>query len=266
MSILTDIVEETRRSIPRRKALYPVNRLDARIRTLPRTLDFAAALRHNELAIIAEIKQASPSKGQLREHLEPGDIAKQYQDGGAHAISVLTESVYFKGSINHLKTVRQHTQIPLLLKDFVVDSYQLYEARACGADAVLLIATVLDASELRDFLLLAHELDLNCLVEIYEESELEKIDWDLIRILGVNNRDLHTFSVDINHSLQILTHCPQHIVRVSESGLKTASQLVHLWRHGIDAVLIGETFMRANNPGHALSRMRAAVRQELDTS
>lgn len=266
MSILTEIVEETRRSVARRKSSLPISHLEDRISALPPTLDFAGALRRNELSFIAEIKRASPSKGWIRKEINPQQIAWQYEAAGAHAISVLTDEPYFKGSLDDLKAVRSAVRLPLLLKDFVVDAYQLYEARACGADAVLLIASVLSAVELKSLQTQAHELGLECLVEVHQASEMEKICWPSTRILGVNNRNLHTFAVDINHSVCLLRQCPPHVVRVSESGLKTARQLAHIRHRGIDAVLIGESLMRAQHPGQALLSLRLSLQQELQVA
>ena len=263
MSILTKIVETTRRSVEKRKAETPVGELEGQIRTLQPTRDFAGALRQDDLAVIAEIKRASPSKGWIRRNLDPGTIARQYEKASARAISVLTEPQFFKGGLDDLRAARSAVPLPVLRKDFVVDSYQLYEARAHGADAVLLIAAILSARQLRDLQCLAHELGLHCLVEIYEGSELDKIDWNLTRILGVNNRDLRTFEVDINHSIRLLRTCPPDVIKVSESGLSSAGQLAHVSRHGIDAVLIGESLMRMDHPGRALAALRQSYQQEM---
>ena len=266
MSILTKIVAETRRCVALRKTALPIGKLESQVSTLPRTLDFAESLRQNGLSFIAEIKRASPSKGWIRKDLDPKQIARQYESAGASAISVLTDQSFFKGSLDDLKSVRASVNLPLLLKDFVVDAYQLYEARVCGADAVLLIAAVLRADELRNLQIQAQELGLQCLVEVYEASEMTKIDWELTPLLGVNNRNLHTFAVDINHSVRLLAQCPHHTIRVSESGLGSAGQLAHVQRHGIDAVLIGESFMRANHPGQALRALRRSLQQELQAA
>lgn len=216
-------------------------------------------LRGSELAFIAEAKKASPSKGVIRENYDPVEIGRQYQEAGASALSVLTEPHYFQGSLDHLSAVREAVELPLLRKDFVIDPYQIFEARAYGADAVLLIAAVLDRGHLAELHSAADELGLACLVEVYEEREMEKLDFGQVRILGVNNRDLRTFEVDINHSLRVFASAPEHVVRVSESGLRTAQDLVHLHTNGVDAVLIGETFMRETRPGDALLRLREEV-------
>jgi len=256
MSILTTIIEATRKSVARRRAARPVSQLEERIAALPPTRDFAGALRQPDLSFIAEIKRASPSKGWIRKGLNAAEIARQYEAAGARAVSVLTDEEFFRGSLEDLCLARAAVNLPLLMKDFVVETYQLYEARTCGADAVLLIAAVLSAQQLRALQSQAGELGLQCLVEVYEASEMNRIDWPSTQLLGVNNRNLHTFAVDINHSVTLLRRCPPHVVRVSESGLSDSHQLAHIHRHGIDAVLIGESFMRAKHPGRALEALR----------
>ncbi len=261
MTVLDRIVEDTREELGRRKRDVPLSRLED-ARYFERTpLGFVEALRQNELAVIAEIKKASPSKGVIREEFEPRDIARMYEESGAAAISVLTEPLHFQGSLAHLASVRDVASVPLLRKDFIVDVYQLFEARAHGADAVLLIAAILDRPHIHDLLQAAAALELSALVEVYEQSEIEKIDFDEVSIVGVNNRDLRTFEVDIEHSLRVFRHVPQEIVRVSESGLSAAGELIHLYEEGVNAVLIGETFMRADDPGEALRRLRDDVRE-----
>lgn len=252
MSVLDRIVEDTREELARRKREVPVRRLEGR-RYFGRTpLSLAPALRGDKLAVIAEVKKASPSKGIIRADFDPRDIALRYEAAGAAAISVLTEPLHFLGSLDHLEAVRGAVAVPLLRKDFIVDIYQLVEARASGADAVLLIAAVLDRPHLRDLLQAASELKLSALVEVYDLSELDRIDFDEVSILGVNNRDLRTFEVDVEHSLRVFEHVPAHVVRVSESGLSAARELIHLRENGVDAVLIGESFMKEDDPGEAL--------------
>ncbi len=262
MTILEQIVENTRQTLPGRKAKYSRRNLEETIRGLPETRDFTAALRGTMLAFITELKKTSPSKGVLRDEFEVETLASAYERGGASAISILTEEDFFQGSLHHLQHVRKQARVPLLRKDFIVDPYQLYEARAYGADAVLLIARMLEACELRDLMQEAEALGLACLVEVYEERELDQLDFDLVRILGVNNRNLETFAVDIGNSLRVFRHCPKHVVRVSESGLSRAAELVHLWHQGVDAVLIGEAFMRASDPGQALACIRKEMQEE----
>ena len=263
MTILDRIVEDTRALVAQRKQAVPARGLEERIAAAGETRSLEAALRQDHLAILAEIKKASPSKGVIREDFDVPDLAQQYEKSGADAISVLTEPLHFQGSLANLTRARQAVNLPLLRKDFIVDPYQLLEARAHGADAVLLIAAVLRRDELYDLHQAANELGLACLVEVYEHAELDKLDFDQITILGVNNRDLRTFEVDINHSLRVFEDAPEGVVRVSESGLRTAEDLAHLRRHSVDAVLIGETFMRAAEPGKKLAALKEDVRMML---
>jgi len=256
-TILDRIVADTRAFVATRKAAVSVQTLAQRALFSRPTLRLDEALRREHLAVIAEIKQASPSKGLIRADYNVPEIARQYQEHGADALSVLTEPFYFQGGLDHLATARMAVDLPVLRKDFIIDPYQLYEARAYGADAVLLIAAVLDGPALYDLHQAAHELGLSCLVEVYDRQELDKLDFGQIRVLGVNNRDLRTFKVDIDHALRVFAEAPDTVVRVAESGLRSARELAYLRAHGVDAVLIGETFMRAPNPGKALAALKS---------
>jgi indole-3-glycerol phosphate synthase len=259
MTILDQIIADTREELSRRKRDVPVSRLQGARYFSRSPLNFADALRSERPSVIAEVKKASPSKGIIREEFEPAGIASAYEDSGAAAVSVLTEPLHFKGSLDDLASVRAAVDLPLLRKDFIVDAYQLFEARASGADAVLLIAAVLDKFHLHDLVQASRELGLATLVEVYETSEIDRIDFDEVSILGVNNRDLRSFEVDVDYSVRVFQHVPREIVRVSESGLSSAKQLFHLSTHGIDAVLIGETFLRADKPGDVLAQLRDEV-------
>jgi indole-3-glycerol phosphate synthase len=265
MTILDRIVSDTRSLVERRKSEVPVRVLEQRPAFAAPTLSLVRALRTSapEPAVIAEIKRASPSAGIIRRDFDPVDLARQYKAAGAAAISVLTEPMHFKGSLEHLAAVRLATDLPVLRKDFVIDEYQLIEARAYGADAVLLIAAVLDAVQLRDLHEVATSIGLTPLVEIYEEHELDRVDLDQVTVLGVNNRDLATFEVDPARAGRVLQQVPPSLVRVAESGLRTAEDLAQVRRDGLDAVLIGETFMRAPLPGVALRRLREDTRDLL---
>jgi indole-3-glycerol phosphate synthase len=259
MNILDEILQHTRTVVEQRKRQISTDELKQRPAFHAPTLSMADHLSGDRLAIIGEIKKASPSKGTIRGEFDVREIARQYKHGTAAAISVLTEPDYFAGSLENLSMVRRTVDLPLLRKDFIVDPYQLVEARAYGADAVLLIASALDPDELYDLQAHAQELDLSCLVEAYSEEDLEKIDFDHVDLLGINNRDLQTFAVDIDHSLEMFRQVPEHIIRISESGLKSPEDLAHVRRGGIDAVLIGETLMRAHDPGAKLAELSAAV-------
>ena len=259
MSILDDIINDTRALVERRKTETPIAELKQRPFYDEReSLSLKKALKERGLSFIAEIKKASPSKGQIREDFDPASIAQQYAQHEAAAISVLTEPQYFDGVLEHMAWIRAHVpDTPLLRKDFIVDPYQLVEARAVGADAVLLIATALDPGQLSELHAAATELGLSCLVEVYAEEDLDKIDWNQVSILGVNNRDLHTFEVDIDNSLRIFDQTPKSVGRVAESGLSDPETLVRLRKAGVNGVLIGEHLMRAEHPGEALSQLRA---------
>lgn len=259
VSILDDIIDDTRELVERRKNETPLSELKDRPFYNDREpLSLVEALKERGLSFIAEVKKASPSKGVLREPFDPATVAQQYAQHGAAAISVLTEPLHFQGSIEHMAWIRAHVpETPLLRKDFIIDPYQLVEARAVGADAVLLIATALDPGRLSELHAAATELGLSCLVEVYTEEDLDKIDWDQVTVLGVNNRDLHTFEVDIEHSLRIFDQTPKSVGRVAESGLSDPKTLVRLRKAGVNGVLIGEHFIRADHPGKALSQLRS---------
>ncbi len=258
MSILDDIIDDTRDLVERRKAETPIAELKQRPFYDEReALSLVEALKERGMSFIAEVKKASPSKGVIRDDFDPAGIAQQYAEHGAAAISVLTEPQYFQGSLEHMAWIRAHVpETPLLRKDFIIDPYQLVEARAVGADAVLLIATALDPAQLSELHAAATELGLSCLVEVYSEDDLEKIDWDQVSVLGVNNRDLNTFEVDIENSLRIFDQTPKNVGRVAESGLSNPETLVRLRKAGVNGALIGEHLMRAKHPGEALSRLR----------
>ncbi|MFO7845120.1 MAG: indole-3-glycerol phosphate synthase TrpC [Balneolaceae bacterium] len=261
-TILEEIVEKTRDDLQKRKRKVSLKDLESfrwfekpRL-SLKKELDGSS-----EVSIIAEIKQGSPSKGIIRHDFNPGEIAKQYIDGGASAISILTDKPFFHGSPDYLDQVAEFSSVPLLRKDFLVDPYQVTEAAACGADAVLLIATICEGNQLSELLAASREAGLEVLVECYHKEEVESLNWDDIDIIGVNNRDLSTFTVNLHRGVELLQKAPDGIVRVSESGLKTAADLAVLHKNGIHAALIGEQFMRQDDPGQALSEMRNKLKQ-----
>ena len=265
MSILDRIIADTRELIAERKTRITLAQLARSSHYTAPTFSLAKTLRKTRLTVIAEIKKASPSKGLIRSDFQVDELALSYKHGGADVISCLTEPKYFQGSPDYLRKVRQTVDLPILRKDFVVDEYQLHEARAWGADAVLLIAAVLDAQQLFDLHQAANAIGLSCLVEVHDPKELEKLDLDQVKVVGVNNRNLHTFQVDLAQSIRVFQEVPAEIVRVAESGLRTAEDLAYLRSHGIDAVLIGEAFMRAKDPGEALKRLQQETAQLLKT-
>jgi indole-3-glycerol phosphate synthase len=228
--------------------------------TSPRR-SFLDALGQDGLSVIAEVKKASPSKGSIREDIEPGPVARAYEEAGAAAVSVLTEPHYFSGSLEFLGAAREATSAPLLRKDFIVDPYQVIEARAAGADAILLIASVLDRDQLAELLVAASELTLDCLVETYWERDLDRIDFDQVQILGVNNRNLEDFTVDLGRCRSMFERIPPGVLRVAESGIGSAGDLVRIRDAGADAALVGESLMREPDPGAALGILLSGYRQ-----
>lgn len=216
---------------------------------------FNALDRADRLNFIAEIKKASPSKGIIREQFDPAEIAVDYESHGAAAISVLTEEDYFLGSMGQLRQVRQNVSCPILCKDFIFDPYQIYEATAAGADAVLLIVAVLNPETLVGLLELAHRLGKDVLVEVHSLRELNTALECGAKILGINNRDLKTFKVDLQTSIKLAPHVPDSILLVSESGISTADDVRRLREAGCDAFLIGEHFIKSEHPGKALREL-----------
>ena len=259
-NILDDIVEQTRLDIARRKKKVSITDFNGFEAYERERRDFKVALSEDgDVAIIAEIKKASPSKGEIRAYFNPAAIAESYEKGGAAALSVLTDGPFFKGKLSYLQQASETVQMPILRKDFIVDPYQIEEARAYGADAVLLIATILEGQQLAELHHAAEEAGLQCLVECYNDEDIKYVSFDDISIIGVNNRDLKAFEVDIHRGVDMLQSCPGHLAKVSESGLSSADDLFILYKAGIDAALIGEHFMRQDDPGQALSAMRKAL-------
>ena len=270
--LLATIVAATRRIVEVREQREPLSALAARAeRRQASPGRFRAALQapagNDPQAvrgpavprIIAECKRRSPSRGVLRATYDPVTIARGYEQAGAAAISVLTEPTFFDGSVDHLQAVRDAVRIPVLRKDFIVSEYQLLEARAAGADAVLLIAAALDAQSLAALYARASTLGLDVLVEVHSVDELTAAIDAGARIVGVNNRNLRTLEVDINASETLASRMPQGVVSVSESGLKTPADLARLRQLGYDAFLIGERFMTAADPGDALRQLLDGV-------
>jgi indole-3-glycerol phosphate synthase len=245
MSVLERIVEDTRDEVDRRRASVPLASLEAAIAERPEARPFSEALLRPGISLIAEHKRRSPSAGLIREGATVDEIVLAYERGGATALSVLTEPFHFGGSLEDLRAARAITELPVLRKDFIVDPYQLYESAAAGADAILLIVAALDPDVLYELLREAHTLDLDALVEVHDERELEVALDVEADILGINNRDLGDFSVDIERTYDLLADVPAGKTVVSESGFSTREQLDELDRVGVDAVLIGETLMRA---------------------
>ncbi len=248
MTILDKILVQTRQTIERDRAAIGDADLEASLRGLPACRDFHAALAAGpSVQLIAEVKRASPSAGLIREDFDPVTIARCYQEGGAACLSVLTDEPFFQGSLQYLRDVRQSVDLPLLRKDFIVDRYQLLQARAAGADCVLLIAECLSAAELRRLTEEAMELGLQTLIELYEPENLDAVLATGTRLVGINNRNLHTFETSLDHTLKLRPQIPQDRLVVGESGIRNHDDLVRLGNGGVKAVLVGESLMRQHD-------------------
>jgi indole-3-glycerol phosphate synthase len=258
-NILDRIVETKLREIDSARRAIPGSELERRIENLPPTRDFAAALSPRaEVAIIAEVKKASPSAGVIRTDFEPVVIARTYERHGAAAISVLTDSGFFQGSLAYLSAVRAAVACPVLRKDFILDRYQLLEARAAGADAVLLIAECLPGKQLELLQRQSAEVGLHTLIELHDAGQLPRVLDSGGRVIGINNRDLRTFTTRIEQTLELLPLIPSDRVVVSESGITSRVDLLRLGAAGARAVLVGESLMRAPDIGAALDALRGA--------
>ena len=245
--ILDDITAAVARRLVEDKQKVSPEQMKAKALGAPKKegFPFARALKQPGLSFICEVKKASPSKGLIAPDFPYTDIAREYEQAGAAAISVLTERDYFLGSGQYLQEIAQAVATPVLRKDFIIDEYQIYEARVLGASAVLLICAVLDDARLTQFLQLAHDLGLSALVEAHDEDEVRRALAAGAQIIGVNNRNLKDFTVSLNTSCRLRPLVPPSVLFVAESGIKTAADTARLREHGVDAVLIGETFMRS---------------------
>lgn len=255
-TILDNIVSTKRAEIERNKAEKPESQLRAQLANAQVVRNFFAPLAApGPLKLIAEVKKASPSAGLIRDDFDPVSIAKTYEAHGATCVSVLTDEPYFQGRLEHLERARAAVQLPVLRKDFILDSYQLVEARLAGADAVLLIAECLDDCSLRKLFHAACELGMTPLVELYEPENLSRVFDAGATLIGVNNRNLRTFEVDLEHTIRLRERLPDECVLVSESGIKTHADVQRLEAAGVDAILVGESLMREANIGAAVDRL-----------
>jgi indole-3-glycerol phosphate synthase len=245
LSVLDRIVEATRDDVERRREIVPLSQLESELHMRPESRPFEEALTRPGISVIAEHKRRSPSAGTIREGASVEDVVRAYEAGGAAAVSILTEPSHFGGSLEDLRAARAATDLPVLRKDFIVDGYQIVESAAAGADAILLIVAALEPDALLDLYREARGLDLDVLVEVHDERELEVALDVEAEVIGINNRDLGDFTVDIERTYELLSDVPAGKTVVSESGFSTREQLDELDRVGIDAVLIGETLMRA---------------------
>lgn len=255
-TILDKIVSTKREEIAAAQAARPAAELESALRDAPPIRDFFGALAApGPIKLIAEVKKASPSKGIIREDFDPVEIAATYQRHGASCISVLTDEPHFQGSLAYLSQIRAAVDLPLLRKDFILDRYQLLEARLAGADAVLLIAECLADQQLRDLYRQAVELGLTPLVEFYDPDNLERVLAAGAKLIGVNNRDLHTFHTDLQHTIRMRPRVPASAVLVGESGIHSRADAQLLEAAGVNAILVGEHLMASRNIGAAVDRL-----------
>jgi len=253
VSILERILETKRAEVAAAKRERPD--LESAARAAPRPRDFVGALRARRPAVIAEIKRASPSRGVLRADFDPAAIAKSYENAGAACISVLTDRAFFQGAAEHLTAARAACALPALRKDFLIDPYQAYEARALGADCVLLIAACLEDARMRELEALAHSLDMAVLVEVHDADELERALALETPLLGINNRNLRTFETRLETTLELLPRVPGDRIVVTESGILSPQDVARMRASGVQTFLVGEAFMRASDPGAALKAL-----------
>ena len=259
--ILDKIVKNKIQEVKRRKVEEPVVGLKGRIDNSDKPRDFVSGIsKHgkeiiSQMNLIAEIKKASPSAGVIREDFSVEKIAEAYKIAKVDAVSVLTDKKFFQGDIKYLNIVKNIVSVPILRKDFIVDEYQIYESRAYGADAILLIVRLLDRSQLADYLAMTKELGMAALVEIHSEKELEQALYCNAEIIGINNRDLDTLETNIETSFRIMKESPEDKIIVSESGIKTKNDVKKLYKYGIRVILVGETLMRKNNIGSEIQKL-----------
>ncbi|MCL1848465.1 MAG: indole-3-glycerol phosphate synthase TrpC [Clostridiales bacterium] len=262
MSILDDIVRRTVQRIEEKRRAVPLAQMIALVEQKPASPGFpfekalmANAASQNGVAFICEIKKASPSKGLIAEDFPYMQIAGEYEEAGAAAISVLTEPFFFQGDDRYLQEISREAHIPLLRKDFVMDEYMLYEAKALGASAVLLICAILPPNQISRYLQIADRLGLSCLVEAHDEAEIRVALAAGARVVGVNNRDLNTFTVDLGNSLRLRKLVPESVLFVAESGISGPEDVRMLRQSGVDAILVGEALMRAHDKKAVLARL-----------
>lgn len=258
-TVLEKIIARKREEIIERQQLRSIDVLKEMIATQPPARGFVKSIekkiKAGQAAVIAEIKKASPSKGVIREDFYPSEIAISYEKGGAACLSVLTDVDFFQGADNYLQEVRSASALPVIRKDFVVDDYQVYEARAIGADCILLIVAVLEFDQMRRLNDLAHELGMDVLVEVHNSDELDLALKLPNKLIGINNRNLHTFEVSLDHTFSLLNRIDDGRVVVTESGIHTIDDVLAMRGHNVNAFLVGEAFMRAEDPGVKLLEM-----------
>jgi indole-3-glycerol phosphate synthase len=260
--ILGKILEQKHREVSALAERHRGAELEEAAHAAPPVRDFAAALARvsdEPPRVIAEFKRASPSLGPIAEHADPAAVAMAYERSGAAALSVLTDREFFRGSLTDLTTARVRATVPVLRKDFIIDPLQVVEARAAGADAILLIVAALDDAALTELRRLAESFGMTALVEVHDQAEAARAVASGARVIGVNHRDLRTFQIDMTLTARLRAHVPAGVILVAESGIKTAADLAAMGAAGADAVLVGESLMRSGDPGAALARLRQVV-------
>jgi len=253
--ILQKIVENKLAELEQQKHILPFGELRQMLADMPPTLDFEKAIRGRTCAVIAEVKRSSPSKGRIREDFDPVRIARTYELYGASALSILTERRFFEGHNAYVPRIRRAVGLPILRKDFIMDPYQISETRFLGADALLLIARLLEAEQLQDFIGLSSELGLASLVEVHDEADLEKAISSGARVVGINNRDLSTFQTDLEVTMRLAPLIPRGITKVSESGIHTRDDVEQVVSAGFHAILVGESLLRQKDIGKKLRQL-----------
>jgi len=262
VSVLDAIVAYKRAELADLRRAVPEEELAARVVSAPPPRPFAAALSGPGLRVVAEVKAASPSAGILRADLDPRQLARRYAQGGACALSVLTDRHFFRGAPEHLPAARDAAGLPVLRKDFTLDTYHVHEARALGADAVLLIAAVLDDARLVELLELSERLGMAALVEVHTEEEVDRALAAGARLVGINNRDLRSFRVDLDTTVRLRRRIPDSVLVVSESGIETADDVRRVWAAGVRAILVGSALVRSADPAAKLREFVRAVTAE----
>lgn len=254
MNILDQIISSKRKEVALKKSVISVNQLESTALFNAKTNSLSKSIINSPFGIIAEHKRRSPSKATINHSLAVEEVVKGYENGGASGISVLTDSQYFGGSLEDLVLAKASVNTPLLRKEFIIDEYQILEAKANGADAILLIASVLTKTEIKSLSEFAHSIALEVLLEVHNQEEIEKSIMPSLDIIGVNNRNLKTFEVSLQNSIDLVNQIPNDFVKISESGLSSTEDLKLLKSHGFQGFLIGENFMKTDNPGVALEQ------------
>lgn len=257
--ILKKILQSKQQEIAERSKRLPINLLQQLAENAEPVRGFVEALERKlaagQSAVIAEVKKASPSKGVLREDFRPAEIAMSYENGGAACLSVLTDQDFFQGHEDYLKQARTVCKLPVIRKDFIIAPYQVFEARAIGADCILLIVAALDDDQLEQLSQLAIQLDMDVLVEVHNEEELHRALVLNLPLIGINNRDLHTFETSLETTIKLLNFIPDEMIVITESGILGKEDVTFMREHGVNGFLVGEAFMRADEPGEALANL-----------